>query len=649
MITGEARGSVSACASVVLVNMPWARIDAPSIQCGVLQAALRSVGHQATSSYLNLELSAILGPERYEAIMNAPAERVHLLGEWLFGTAAFDAPGNDQSYLREFPEMRDLLPECDWPSLVELRSTRLPEWLDEVADRPEWAGHDLIGFTSTFAQNVAGLALARRLKARLPGATIIFGGANYDDEMGPEYLARLPFIDFVVVGEGDVALPELATAVAERRRPDGIAGVCYRLDHGQVVVQPPQRLVTDMDALPVPEYGGYFDALARLGRRKAVGDRPLRVLVEFSRGCWWGQKHHCTFCGLNALGMPFRAKSPERALRELEHLMAVHKIHVIDAVDNIIDMRYVESFCADLARSGWDADIFFEVKANLTPAQLAALADAGIKRIQPGIESLSSNVLKLMRKGSTMIINVRLLKWARYYGLTVMWNILMGFPGESDADYLHQAELIPSLTHLQPPESCAPLWLERFSPYFRDEEFPISDVKARAAYRLAYPVEGLDHEKIAYFFDYSAAGVASPDAHERLRTAVAGWRAAWESGSAPTLTYRRGPGWIQLVDNRSGTWRKALLQGWQAGAYEAIGDNAHGAKWLHDALVDRGERVTVEQVDAFLGRLVEHRVAVHEDGRFLALAVPASVRPTGPASPAPFTRRLLPMSEPANA
>jgi ribosomal peptide maturation radical SAM protein 1 len=351
--------------------------------------------------------------------------------------------------------------------------------------------------------------------------------------------------------------------------------------------------------------------------------------------------------------MQFRSKSPDRAVREVADLMAAHRVHIIDAVDNIIDMAYLETFCRDLASAGWDIDMFFEIKANLTPAQLATLRQAGITRIQPGIESLSSNVLRLMRKGSTMLMNIRLLKWARYYGMDTGWNILMGFPGETDEDYEHQAALIPSLTHLQPPGGCGPLWLERFSPYFSDESFPITGLTARSAYRLVYPVAGLDHEKIAYFFDGQIGDTASERAHDLVRSAVDRWRAAWADGP-PVLAYRRGPGWIQILDSRAGRWRKAVLSGWQAVAYEAIGANARGVPQVAAVVADGGDAVTDDDVADFLARMVGHGLAAEEGGRYLALAVPtradherSSAGPTGagaawmsPSEPG----RLLPLA-----
>ena len=75
-----------------------------------------------------------------------------------------------------------------------------------------------------------------------------------------------------------------------------------------------------------------------------------------------------------------------------------------------------------------------------------------------------------MRKGVRAGQNINLLRWAQYYGITVSWNILWGFPGESEEDYAEQAALLPDLIHLQPPMSAGRIWMERFSPLFTDHD-----------------------------------------------------------------------------------------------------------------------------------------------------------------------------------
>ncbi len=209
--------------------------------------------------------------------------------------------------------------------------------------------------------------------------------------------------------------------------------------------------------------------------------------METSRGCWWGEKHHCTFCGLNANDMAFRSKTPARVLGEIRNLASRYNTLNILVIDNIINMKYVDKVCAPLIDEHCDYKLFWEVKSNLTPLQLKTMADSGILEVQPGIESLSTHVLGLMRKGITMLKNVRFLKWANYFGLSTSWNILAGFPGETEEDYLRQRRLVPLLKHLQPPGGWGQIWLERYSPYFFDPSFPVRDVKPLSAYRFVYP------------------------------------------------------------------------------------------------------------------------------------------------------------------
>ena len=86
-------------------------------------------------------------------------------------------------------------------------ATRIaPQFLTWAMTAIDWGQYTLVGFTSTFDQNVASLTMAKLIKDLYPDVTIVFGGANYDGEMGLEYFRAFPFIDHVVVGEGEVAL-----------------------------------------------------------------------------------------------------------------------------------------------------------------------------------------------------------------------------------------------------------------------------------------------------------------------------------------------------------------------------------------------------------------------------------------------------------
>ncbi|MFE3247215.1 RiPP maturation radical SAM C-methyltransferase [Streptomyces sp. NPDC059209] len=606
---------------VALVNMPWARIHAPSIQCGLLQSITREAGHECDSHYLNIEFASFFGGKAYDTIANVASERLHLMGEWLFSYAAFGEVTPDDDYFAEYPEVKSIWDDLTGKGLedlVEMRRETVPDWIAACAAKPVWGEYDVIGFTSTFMQNTASLALGRKIKESHPGVTLVYGGANFDGEMGAEYARKLPWLDYVVAGEGDIVFPALLKNIADGT-DSPIAGV---LRHA--TTHPPQAADAQrpqaLDDLPTPDYRDYFAWLERFDRARLLGREPVRLPVEFSRGCWWGQKHHCTFCGLNALGMAYRSKSGERAFTELSALLRDYPVVHVDTVDNILDMGYFSSLCTLLAREHWDVNLFFEVKANLTRDQLATLRSAGILRIQPGIESLSTHVLQLMRKGASKLINIRLLKWAAYYGIDVAWNILAGFPGETEDDYAEQLRLLPLLHHLQPPGGCGRIWLERFSPYFTDPSFPIDKVRPRASYGHVYP-PSLDPEKIAYFFDYEASSTVSHETVTVLNAAVATWQTRFAEAK-PSLVYQRLPGKLTLIDRRTDQAKRAVLAGWKAEAYEACGDAPRSAAAIARLLAAQDVSVSEGEVTAFLEQCCRAEVMVSDDSKYLGLALP---------------------------
>jgi ribosomal peptide maturation radical SAM protein 1 len=617
---------------VALVCMPWMRADTPSIQCGLLKAVAAGQGHDVTVYYLNLELAGLLGADLYGVISAAPGKRQNFLGEWLFTVSAFGSmadqgPSAVAEYLGFFPDLAETLGQrgIGPARLEQLRDSVLPDWVARHARAIVDSGRAVAGFSSTFEQNVASIAMARQIKLLDPDVVTVFGGANVDGEMGPEFLRVLPCIDYVVVGEGDHAFPALLESIAGRRLPVGIPGVRGRVD-GAVAGGGTGRPVTNMNALPVPDFDEYFATLGRLGRPSVLGRRPVRLVYESSRGCWWGEKHHCTFCGLNRLAMTFRAKTGDQAFSEIAQLAGKYRVNAIDTVDNILDMDYLSTLCARLREAPWDPSLFFEIKANLSRSQLRSLRQAGIERIQPGLESLSSHVLTLMRKGTTLLINAALLKWARFYGIDVIWGIITGFPGELDKDYAAQIDLIPSLYHLPPPSGTGPIWLERFSPYFT-EDFPIRDVRPCPAYRFIYPVPGIDLSRVAYFFDYVADGVASADVRERLGKAVGEWQERWAAQTPPELSYVRGPGWLTIRDTRGREQRQITMSGWQAVAYEFCGDKARGVARIREFLRDRAEPGPGDdEVGDFLRVCLAERLMLAERDRYLSLALPAPER-----------------------
>jgi ribosomal peptide maturation radical SAM protein 1 len=433
--------------------------------------------------------------------------------------------------------------------LSHTRDSDVPAYLDALVDSYPWGDAAVVGFSSTFQQNAASFALARRLKQRYPRIVTVFGGANFDDEMGPELVRTVDCIDAAVIGEGEEAFPRLLSALADGGDLAAVPGLAHRAD-GQVTVTPPLPLADRLDDLPPPDYGEYFERAEDLGVLPRVSHRSVWLPIETARGCWWGEKHHCTFCGLNGSAMRFRSKSPERVLDELAIQARRYRTFRFEAVDNILDMAYLRKLFPLLAESDTGYQIFYEVKANLSREQVRLMAQAGITHIQPGIESLSSNVLRLMRKGVRASQNVNLLRWAQHHNIRVDWNLLWGFPGETEQDYAEQAAAIPHLIHLSPPANVGRIWLERFSPLFTEQDACQLRSKApERSYRYVYPGD-VDLDRVAYFFDYELDGGLPDSAYTAVRDAATGWSGAWLGDERPVLKYWAAPHFVQVYDQR---------------------------------------------------------------------------------------------------
>jgi ribosomal peptide maturation radical SAM protein 1 len=605
---------MTACPTVI-VSMPFQHFDRPSIQLGLLKAIGDAHGFPVRTLHATLDFAVRIGVDYYEQLAE---HRGMLVGDWLFSIEAFGdaAPDPHGKFLEEFGAELSYLDGSTGSArdrLMAMREHDVPAFLDAIVD--ELAGARLVGFSSTFQQNTASFGIARRLKQRYPDIVTVFGGANFDGEMGLELVRSIDCIDYAVIGEGDSAFPALLGALAEGKDPSEIPGVA-RLVGDRVVATPPAPPRTQLDDLPAPDYSEYFDRAALLG----LPTGHVTIPFESARGCWWGAKHHCTFCGLNGTTMQFRAKTPTRVLDELDQQAQRYRSFRFEAVDNILDPSYLTTLFPAIVEGRRDYQIFYEVKANLTRAQLKGLAEAGVSALQPGLESLSSNVLRLMGKGVRAAQNVNFLRWARYYGISVSWNILWGFPGETAEDYAAQADAIPHLAHLQPPTSADRVWLERFSPLFtQPERFPMRRREPEPSYRYVYPAT-VDLERIAYFFEYETTEALDATDYTALREAVARWSKSWQAETPPLLMYRSAPGLLQIYDSRhpdregTYTFRDTLAE-----IYLACVDRPRTATGVHREL-----GVPVATIDGIFRRFGERGLMFLDGNLAVALALPAT-------------------------
>lgn len=489
---------------IALVNMPFFTVYHPCLALGLLKAALCREGIHCDVHYINLSCAEWLGLSEYNSICHTFTSAYNaLLGEWIFSKALFaeEAP-------QPRPYIQQILGKCYGGNFSSARASRLLELRDTASDflsrclsQVDWAQYEIVGFTSSFQQNVASLALAKLLRNQFPRMIIVVGGANCEGEMGLGLLHSFPFLDAVFSGEAEITLPRFVRQIDSGDPIGPIDGIFHRVDGPESIPTTWVRPTKNLDELPYPDYDDYFDQIRASPLWPSIsGAHSPQVVAETSRGCWWGVKSHCTFCGLNGSTLRYRSKSPSRALEELLYLHERYGCF-LQVVDNILDLGYFETLFPALVQHKVGMHLFYETKVSLSKQQLSMLKDSGIVAVGAGIESLSTQVLRLMHKGCSALQNVQFLKWCRELGIEVAWNLIWGFPGERPEEYESMSALVDVIRHLTPPMAVAKLQLHRFSPYFLAREaMGITQVQPHPAYSHVFPFPREEIAQLAYYF-----------------------------------------------------------------------------------------------------------------------------------------------------
>jgi ribosomal peptide maturation radical SAM protein 1 len=647
---------------VCLVNMPMADVERPSIALGLLKAILARDGIRSKVFYGNLWFLDYFGPGAYRLARASTPEEA--LMDWVFAPAAFPEHQTDEDQYLDLLLQRNLiLAKNDTDAVrINLRKLRAeaPAFIDWAAATVLQENPRVVGCTSMFQQHVASLALLRKIKELAPSVATIIGGANCETIMGRTTHENFRWVDYVVSGEADSYITDLCRILLEKgveaeasELPEGVLAPIHRrigypvVDKGDGV---PRSSTKSMAGMPAPDYDDYYDELSgALYGSHIIPGTP----IETSRGCWWGEKNHCTFCGLNGVGMDYRVKKPADVMTELAFLEKRYRTKHFESVDNILDMKYFETLLPQLADSDRDYSIFFETKANLKRRHVELMRRAGIKWIQPGIESLHTQVLKLIKKGASSWTNVLLLKWCRQYGIRVGWNMIVGFPGEEDAWYVDMAPWLPALEHLQPGQLIG-LRYDRYSPYFNQAKAYNLNLRPGGFYRFAYPLPPQTLSNQVYFFEEPSQslppyfhlrehGVPNRPGLEAVRKALDAWEEAWKS-DLPNLSVAECDGGYEIHDTRAcapaevyriPVAHKRLL--------ELCDETAS-----MDQIVTGGERMShmsVAEVERGLAELIERKLVVELDGRFLSLVLIEPVTPLATAMEFPgghFSMKPIP-------
>jgi len=291
------------------------------------------------------------------------------------------------------------------------------------ADHPvlqEQRPADVVGLYGGLTSTVPRLyEVARFYKDQ--GVITVAGGQHFAGENVAEALAS--GIDYVVLGEGEVTIRELLGALEGRMAIQDVKGIAY-LENGQIVHTAPRELLTEFDALPLPDF-----SLVRYAKIKLYP-------VERIRGCCM----HCEFCTVK--GRP-RSAPIERLLENIGLLVETYGAKEFFVVDDLFGQEREETirFCDRLSeyqeQIGKRLSITVQIRLDKArdPELLAAMRRAGIRYVAIGFESPVDEELKAMNKHVSADEMLSLVRVFHRFGFIVHGMFIFGYPAREDVAF----------------------------------------------------------------------------------------------------------------------------------------------------------------------------------------------------------------------
>ncbi|MCP4351936.1 MAG: RiPP maturation radical SAM protein 1 [Desulfobacterales bacterium] len=624
-----------------LINMPFGSIHHPALGLCLIKEQLHQAGIKARVFDFNIMFARMIGFAGYEAIAMFKGVDIQV-SEWLFAKYAWDKdPGpTENEFLnlceKELPDIPKVPNTREW--LKKIRHEVIPVFLSEAVKQLQYAGPlHAAGFSCLFFQTISSIALGKTLKQQHPDIRLAYGGPCFHDEMGDELIRKILWIDAVSTGEADNVVVPLFKALEQKNLPSDLQGILYRDESGTVRSDKPAEPMPKefLEALPDPDFDDYFETARnfRIVPPPGHGSGLAYLLLEGSRGCWWGQNHHCTFCGLNGHGMGYRPKTGARIFQTISEYARRYPACRYHFTDNNLSMAYFKTLYPKLENSRFreQLSMFGEVRVTLNRAQLQDMSAAGIRYLQPGIESLSAHLLTLLRKGITVVQNLHFLKMCREYNIVPIWNNLIRIPGEHQADYTYMEKLIPKIMHLPPPHSTrGTCYIEchRFSPYFCEKNRWLENCRPQSWYKALFPGDLIDLSRVAYYFEAEWKDTLEPEAYAPVTELCKKWSKTWGREEVlPGLhMYARDDQGLDIRDTRNGQKTEISLSPDMAMIYQAISDPCETDKIKVNIEEKHGKKLSVNRIETCLDQFMEDQTAIEENGIYLGLALPGNTR-----------------------
>jgi anaerobic magnesium-protoporphyrin IX monomethyl ester cyclase len=292
---------------------------------------------------------------------------------------------------------------------------------------------DVVGLSiAAINQVVPAFTLAEKVKRWAPRTHVVIGG-SWCTQVNARLATKLsffPYIDSMVIYEGEKPLYEICLALERGEEPD--PEVVPNLWRANSVHPPRHRLTMNMNQLPAPD----FDGLPLDGY-----DFSRTLTLQASRGCYWGK---CTFCSYPLLEPDYKARKSQKLLDDIQHLQERYGVEDIGFTDALLSpsfcRRFSEALLSSRVRVRWT--MFARFEKRFTPDLLAQMAASGCSLVSWGLESGNEEILATIEKSISLPHAEDALAAAAAHGIHNRVLVMYGHPTETFSQILETVDFL---------------------------------------------------------------------------------------------------------------------------------------------------------------------------------------------------------------
>ena len=305
----------------------------------------------------------------------------------------------------------------------------------------------------------------------------LMGG--YGPTPEPEFFLKKSGCDIVCLGEGEITLPKLLSAIENKTSFENVPGIAW-LENNKLKQTPRAHLIHDLDSLPPIPYEDFPMHYYRMLRMPKVRATDFCFPLMSARGC----SFKCTFCYRMDPG--YRIRTPEPLLDEVERLYKDYGINYIAFQDDLLmsSVEHTEAVCLEFLKRDLPVRWNCNGRLNYCSEELLQLMkDAGCHFINYGIESMDQKVLNNMKKGLRPEIIEKGIQDTLKVGISPGLNFIFGNIGdtrqtlEKSVNFLLKYDDFAQKRTIRPvtPYPGSPLYYEAIKRGLLDKNNPAED------------------------------------------------------------------------------------------------------------------------------------------------------------------------------